>query len=132
MYVACQNAGWGVRVPIANFLQETRKAINETACTPNVRTRALSRLRKAWAALASRDDWEACVHGIASRAIIVEDESPDMHELQAIVLCAAIREAFPLAPPGFEKIGRSATKAEPGSIIAADSSATDSEEDDDE
>jgi len=132
MYVACQNAGWNVRVPIANFLQENRKLIREVRCDQKTRKRALSQLRRAWAALAERSDWEACVYGIAARTIVLEDETPDMHEVQAINLCVSIREAFPLAPPGFEKIGRSATKAEPGSIIAAGGPATDSEEDDDE
>ena len=68
------------------------------------------------------------VAGITARAIIVEDESPDMHTVQSLVLCGAIREAFPLAPPGFEKIGRSATKADPGSLIVGTAPLTDSKE----
>ena len=128
MYVACQNVGWNLRVPIANFLQDNRNLIDKVTCHQKTRTKALGRLREAWASLAAGNEWEACVAGITARAIIVEDESPDMHTVQSLVPCGAIREAFPLAPPGFEKIGRSATKADPGSLIVGTAPLTDSKE----
>jgi hypothetical protein len=36
----------------------------------------------------------------------LEAKKIELHEVEGRTLCAIFREAYPVAPPGFEKVGR--------------------------
>ena len=109
MFVACSNAGGDLRVPITNFLLESRPIVKEVGDSAR-RDRADGVLRGAWEHLHEDFEWAACVYGISARSIATDNEEPDGHELLGWDLCRTIRERHPKAPTGFEKIGRTANR----------------------
>jgi hypothetical protein len=115
MFVAIMNAKWDLRVPIAVFLTETRTHVGNN-CN-GVPHPAKSKLRDAWGNLVEGDDWAAVVEGIAARVLATHDELEakkiELHEVEGRTLCAIFREAYPVAPPSFEKVGRLADGKDP-------------------
>ena len=111
MFVACSNEGWDLRVPITNFLLDSRPLVS--ACPdPKRRDRADGVLRGGWEHLHQDFVWAAAVYGISARTIASGNEEPDHHELMGWDLCRVLRDSYPRCPAGFEKIGRSANRDE--------------------
>ena len=111
MFVACSNAALDLRIPTTNFLLDVR-ALVMTVDEPFRHARADGVLRGAWEHLHSDFLWGAVVYGISARAIASEMDDPDGHELMGWDFCRQIRDTYPRAPAGFEKIGRSTNKDE--------------------
>ena len=103
MYVAILNAGWDLRIPVALFLNESRY-IHMTK--GRLKRQAVDKLRAAWRSFADGNEWGAIVACIWARVLAGEEVRPDLHEVEGRPLCVVFREAYPTAPPGFERVGR--------------------------
>ena len=108
MYVAIMNSDWDLRVPVGAFLVATQDVVVEASVNNAVREKARRTLRIAWRALRDESEWAACVYALRTRAILSGKDKPEQCELEGRKLCATFRESYPKAPPGFERIGRSA------------------------
>jgi len=111
MFVALMNAEMDLRIPIVNFLLETRAVIDRIR-EPFDLDRATGVLRGGWEHLQEDFLWAACVYAISARTIASGMETPDQHEFEGWALCDCFRERHPKAPAGFEKIGRTAAARE--------------------
>jgi hypothetical protein len=107
MYVAIMNAEWDLRIPLTGWLLDTRERVAEVASEES-RALASRYLRKAWIALREDDVWFACLHGIRARTVGREADTSDEREIEGRTLCIVFRSAYKKAPPGFERVGRSA------------------------
>jgi hypothetical protein len=103
MYVAILNAGWDLRVPVALFLNDSRFVHDFES---RLKRQAVDKLRTAWRQFADGNEWNAIVECIWARVLIGGEVRPDLHEVEGRVLCIIFREAYPKAPPGFERVGR--------------------------
>jgi len=115
MFVAIMNAKWDLRVPIAAFLADAQAHVG--ANCNGAPHPAKTRLRAAWGGIVDGDDWVAVVNGISARVLathdILEAKKIELHEVEGRILCAIFREAYPVSPPGFEKVGRLADGKDP-------------------
>ena len=103
MYVAILNAGWDLRIPVALFLNDSRFIHQYDS---RLKRQAVDKLRMAWRAFAAGNEWNAIVECIWARVLMGDEVRPDLHEQEGLALCAIFREAYPTAPPGFERVGR--------------------------
>ena len=104
MFVACQSCERQLSIPITLYLMRAREIVDR--CDPRVANRAHEDLREAWGALASKNEWLACVLGCQALAVAAREPTPDRKAIEGQGLCIMIRETYPMAPPGFEKAGR--------------------------
>jgi hypothetical protein len=99
MLVALMNAGWDLDIAIKPFLYDAREKCGEH----NVGAPLMRESMKLYRA---GRHYDACAMALEARAIVLGLEEPGRAELVGRVLCAAIREFHPFAPPGFERVGR--------------------------
>lgn len=110
VFVASEMDDRSLTVAIGGFLQDTRKVIDQAP--PRTIKAARARLRQAWGHLSDDDLWFAAVCSLEARALAADDHRPDRLAEEGRVLCEALRAEYPIAPPGFDRCGHSATGAD--------------------
>lgn len=103
MFVAVSSSGSDLSIPIAVFLTDCLKPVADS----NGRADAsMVVLRDAWKHLRDGHEWSAIVVGIQARCLALGKARSEDHEEEGIEMCQAFREAYPVSPPGFERVGR--------------------------
>lgn len=105
MVVALMNASWDVAAPIGEFLHNTATRVGSIRGTAG-QAAARQHLQLARGFLYEARFYDACASVLEARSLIEQVEGPDRIELMGRRLCIFIRQSHPLAPPGFERVGR--------------------------
>lgn len=99
------NASWELERVIESFLRSTRLKV-QAHPSGATRDKAWTTVLAAYELLRGGRYYDACSTALEARALISAIEGPDRVEIAGRTLCAAIRAIHPLAPPGFERVGR--------------------------
>ena len=94
-------------VPVGAFLQDTRTIVARAPARTVEDAKA--KMREAWGHVLDDDLWFAVVCALDARALVAEDDRPDRRADEGRAFCDALKTTYPMAPPGFDRCGHSAT-----------------------